>query len=112
MRYHYYNGDSFRYHPGIAVLVCISDTRKVINARLIYFPHNNTMELIWTVVPAIALTVLVVIGLRNWFSFTGDAPKNALVVEVTGKQFGWIFRYTGRDKIFGKRYYKLIDDAE
>jgi len=76
-----------------------------------YFPHNNTMEIVWTVVPAIALTVLVVIGLRNWFTFTSDAPKNALQVEVTGKQFGWIFRYAGTDDVFGKRYYKMIDDA-
>ena len=76
-----------------------------------YFPHNNKMELVWTVVPAIALTVLVVIGLRNWFDFTSDAPKNALHVEITGKQFGWIFRYPGKDKVFGKKYYKIIDDA-
>jgi len=76
-----------------------------------FFPHNNTMEIIWTVIPAIALTVLVVIGLRNWFTFTSDAPKNAMVVEVTGKQFGWIFRYAGEDGVFGKKYYKMIDPA-
>ncbi len=76
-----------------------------------YYLHNNKLELIWTAVPAIAMTVLVVIGLRNWYSFTGPAPKDALQVEITGKQFGWIFRYEGSDKIFGKRYYKLIDDA-
>lgn len=84
-----------------------SDTRKVF-----FFPHNNTMEIIWTVIPAIALTVLVVIGLRNWFTFTGDAPKNSLEVEVTGKQFAWIFRYKGDDGVFGKKYYKMIDDAD
>ena len=83
-----------------------SDKRKAL-----YFPHNNTMEIVWTVVPAIALTILVVIGLSNWFSFTGDAPKNAMQVEVTGKQFGWIFRYAGDDGVFGKKYYKMIDDA-
>ena len=77
----------------------------------LYFPHNNTLEIIWTVVPAIALTILVVIGLRNWFAFTSDAPKNAMIVEVTGKQFGWIFRYPGSDGVLGKRYYKMIDDA-
>ncbi len=76
-----------------------------------YFPHNNTMEIIWTVIPAIALTVLVVIGLRNWFSFTSDAPKDAMVVEVTGKQFGWIFRYPGEDGVFGKKYFRMIDPA-
>lgn len=81
------------------------------NRKVFFFPHNNTMELIWTVIPAIVLTVLVVIGLRNWYSFTGDAPKDAMIVEVTGKQFNWIFRYPGKDKIFGKKYYKNIDDA-
>jgi len=79
------------------------------NAKPFFFPHNNTMEVIWTVIPAIALTFLVVIGLRNWFSFTSEAPSNAIQVEVTGQQFGWIFRYAGKDKTFGKKYYKYID---
>lgn len=83
-----------------------SDTRKAY-----YFPHNNMMEIVWTVIPTLALTILVVIGLRNWFSFTGEAPKNANVVEITGKQFGWIYRYPGNDGVFGKKYYRMIDPA-
>ncbi len=83
-----------------------SDKRKAY-----YFPHNNMMEIVWTVIPTLALTVLVVIGLRNWFSFTGEAPKNANVVEITGKQFGWIYRYPGNDGVFGKKYYRMIDPA-
>lgn len=81
------------------------------NSKPLYFPHNNTMEVIWTVVPAIVLSVLVVIGLRNWFIFTGDAPKESLVVEVTGKQFGWIFRYPGKDNEFGNKYFRNIDPS-
>ncbi len=77
-----------------------------------YFPHDNKLEVIWTVVPAIALTVLVGFGLLYWFRITGEAPKNALQVEVTGKQFGWIFRYPGKDGVFGKKYYQNISDAE
>lgn len=80
------------------------------NQRVYFFPHNNKLELIWTVVPAIALTVLIVIGLRNWFAITSAAPDNALQVEVTGKQFGWMFRYPGKDHIFGQKYYRVIDD--
>ncbi|MFN9115538.1 MAG: cytochrome c oxidase subunit II transmembrane domain-containing protein, partial [Bacteroidota bacterium] len=38
--------------------------------KVFYFPHNNKLELIWTVVPAIFLTVLVVFGLRFWFRIT------------------------------------------
>jgi cytochrome c oxidase subunit 2 len=81
------------------------------NRKVFYFPHNNKLEAIWTVVPAIALTVLVVIGLRNWFKITGDAPANSQVVEVVGKQFGWIMRYPGKDGVFGKKYYRNIDDG-
>lgn len=83
-----------------------SDKRKVF-----FFPHDNRLEVLWTIVPAIVLTVLVVIGLRNWFLFTGEPPKEAMVVEITGKQFNWIFRYPGKDASFGKKYYKNIDDA-
>ena len=77
-----------------------------------YFPHDNKLEVIWTVVPAIALTVLVGFGLFYWFRITGEAPENALQVEVTGKQFGWIFRYPGNDKVFGKKYYQNISDRD
>jgi cytochrome c oxidase subunit 2 len=77
-----------------------------------YFPHNNKLEVIWTVVPAIALTVLVGFGLMYWFQITGEAPRDAVQVEVMGKQFNWIFRYPGKDGIFGNRYYKNISDAE
>jgi cytochrome c oxidase subunit 2 len=77
-----------------------------------YYPHNNKLEVIWTVIPAIALTVLVGFGLYYWFKITGEAPKNAMVVEVTGKQFGWEFRYPGKDGILGKKYYKEINDAK
>jgi cytochrome c oxidase subunit 2 len=79
--------------------------------KVYFFSHSNTLEAIWTIIPAIALTVLVVIGLRNWFLFTGEPPKTAMVVEITGKQFGWIFRYPGKDGAFGKKYYKNIDPA-
>jgi cytochrome c oxidase subunit 2 len=81
------------------------------NRKPFFFAHSTKLELIWTAIPAITLTVLVVFGLRNWFFFTGEPPKNAMVVEVTGKQFGWIFRYPGKDAIFGKKYYKNVDPA-
>ncbi|HQD09879.1 MAG TPA: cytochrome c oxidase subunit II, partial [Flavihumibacter sp.] len=77
-----------------------------------YFPHNNTLELIWTVVPAITLFILVGFGLVYWSRITGDAPANANIVEITGKQFGWIYRYPGKDKVFGKKYYKNINEGK
>ncbi|RYY53154.1 MAG: cytochrome c oxidase subunit II, partial [Chitinophagaceae bacterium] len=64
-----------------------SDTRKPY-----YFPHDNKLELLWTSVPAVVLTVMVGFGIFYWFKITGDAPKDAMVVEVTGSQFKWEFR--------------------
>jgi cytochrome c oxidase subunit 2 len=84
-----------------------SDKRKAY-----YYPHNNKLEIVWTVIPAIALTVLVGFGIYYWFKITGDAPQNAMQVEVTGSQFKWEFRYPGRDGVFGKKYYKQIDPAK
>jgi len=77
-----------------------------------FYPHNNKLELIWTVIPAIALTVLVGFGLFYWYKITGSAPKDAKVVEITGSQFKWEFRYPGKDGILGKKYFKNIDPAK
>lgn len=82
------------------------------NKKAFYFPHNNRLEVIWTVIPAIVLTVLVGFGLYYWFQITGEAPKNSLVVEVTGKQFNWEFRYPGKDAVFGKKYFKNTDETK
>ncbi len=75
-----------------------------------FFAHSTKLEAIWTVIPAIALGVLVVIGLRHWLKITGEAPKNSLIVEITGKQFGWMMRYPGKDGVFGKKHYRNIDE--
>ncbi|HEU4471008.1 MAG TPA: cytochrome c oxidase subunit II transmembrane domain-containing protein, partial [Flavisolibacter sp.] len=76
-----------------------------------YFPHDNRLEVIWTVIPAIVLTVLVGFGLYYWFQITGEAPKEAQVVEVTGSQFKWEFRYPGKDNTLGRKYYKEINEG-
>jgi cytochrome c oxidase subunit 2 len=84
-----------------------SDKRKAY-----YFTHNNKLEIIWTGIPAITLTILVVFGLKYWFKFTADAPKNSQVIEITGHQFGWEIRYPGKDGILGRKNYKLTDAAK
>ncbi len=81
------------------------------NQKAFYFPHNNKLELIWTVIPAIVLTVLVGFGIFYWFKITGAAPKNAMQVEIVGKQFGWEMRYPGKDGILGKKYFKNVNPA-
>lgn len=76
-----------------------------------FFAHNNKLELIWTTIPAIAMAILVAIGLRNWYDVTSPAPADATVVEVVGKQFNWLIRYPGKDNELGKRDFRNINDA-
>ena len=77
--------------------------------KALYQPHNNKLEVIWTVVPAIFLTILVGFGLFYWFKMTGDAPKDSQIVEITGKQFNWMMRYPGKDGVLGRKNYRLTD---
>jgi cytochrome c oxidase subunit 2 len=86
--------------------------------KAFYFPHNNKLELLWTTIPAIALTVLVVFGLKYWFKMTNDPPVTSMVngvekkttlVEITGHQFGWEMRYPGKDGVLGKKNYQLYN---
>lgn len=75
-----------------------------------FYPHNNTIERLWTIIPAIALTVLVLYGFFTWRAITNPADeeiKRAVNIEITGEQFKWNVRYAGENNQFGERNYKL-----
>ena len=80
--------------------------------KVFYYPHNNKLEVIWAVVPAIFLTVLVGFGLYYWFGITKEAPEGSQVVEITGKQFNWLVRYPGKDAVLGRKNYRLTNASE
>ena len=76
-----------------------------------FYPHNNAVERIWTIVPAIVLTVLVLLGFFTWRSITNppeEEQKRAVLIEVRGEQFKWNIRYSGADNKVGISNYKLI----
>jgi len=83
--------------------------------RAYFYPHNNTIEKIWTVIPAIVLTVLVITGFFTWKTVTnsldvkGDTP--AIDIDITGHQFAWEVRYPGKDGKLGGKDYKLTSST-
>jgi len=79
------------------------------NGRAFYFPDNNKLELAWTVIPAIVLTVLVAMGIDKWFKIFSEAPSDAIVLEATAKQFSWYLRYPGADNELGPRDFTLVN---
>jgi cytochrome c oxidase subunit 2 len=82
------------------------------NRKAHFYPHNNTLEIVWTLVPAVIMAGLVFTGLRVWNKVMSDAPKDAEIIEIMGKQFGWQVRYGGVENgKLGNYNYKLIDDV-
>lgn len=59
-------------------------------------------ELTWTLVPALGLLILGVLGEVVWAHVYSAPPRTAQQVEVTGRQFFWYIRYPGPDGRFGR----------
>jgi cytochrome c oxidase subunit 2 len=81
--------------------------------KALFFAHSNKLELIWTIVPSLALTVLILIGLNNWNSIMEPIPAETdhVLIELTGQQFTWTARYAGEDKKLGRSHVTLIEGA-
>lgn len=80
--------------------------------RASFYPDNNKLEVIWTIIPAIVLTLLVFSGWKVWRDITSEAPEDAVVVEIVGKQFNWFARYPGKnDGELGAYNYRMIDNT-
>jgi cytochrome c oxidase subunit II len=60
-------------------------------------PHqthgNTTVEIIWTVIPALILAAIAVPTVRAIFQTNAIPGKEALTIEVVGHQWWWEFRY-------------------
>jgi cytochrome c oxidase subunit 2 len=76
--------------------------------KAVFFPHDNRLELIWTVIPSIVLAIIIIYGLTIWNRITDDAGEDALVIELYSRQFDWTARYPGPDGKLGASDYRLI----
>lgn len=78
--------------------------------KALYYPHNNKLEILWTTIPAIALTVLVLFGFRIWVNTTMTAKDvESYEIELYAYQFGWKIRYPGPDGKLGNADYRLLN---
>lgn len=80
------------------------------NRSAVFNPHDNRLEIIWTIIPAVVMAILVVYGLDTWNTVMSDVGENEeyMEIEATGMQFAWIIRYPGEDGELGARDYRRI----
>ncbi len=77
--------------------------------KALYYPDNSRLEVVWTIIPAIVLSLLVFSGWKVWTDITAAAPEDAEEIEILGYQFAWTARYPGKDDQLGNFDYRLID---
>ncbi len=77
--------------------------------KAFFFSHNNKLEVIWTVVPTIVLTALIIYGLKTWDrAMNVEVTKETKIIEIYAKQFGWTARYSGEDNVLGSANFRLV----
>ena len=53
---------------------------------------NTTVEIVWTIIPAVILALIAVPTIRGIFA-TAETPAGSMTIEVIGHQWWWEFRY-------------------
>ena len=81
--------------------------------KALFIPHNDKLEVFWTIIPAVVMTFLVVGGLDAWNEVMSDVKdgEDYIEIEATGFQFGWNLRYPGPDGQLGAKNFRLISGS-
>jgi len=97
---YYITGATFLLVTGALVLFLILYRQRE-GRRATYVHGNTTLEVIWTIVPAIILVVLSFMSQASWGHIKGRVPPSDVHVQVTAKQFNWEMLYPGPDGKIG-----------
>jgi|TARA_B110000495_G_C22918898_1_gene536827 cytochrome c oxidase subunit 2 len=78
--------------------------------KALFYSDNHKLEFLWTIIPAIVLTILITYGLVTWSDIMNvDQDEDPIVIELYAQQFNWKARYSGEDNALGKSNVRLID---
>ena len=75
--------------------------------KAFWFPHNNAIEMAWTIVPAVVLIMLISYGMSTWGNIMNPEEEPDLNVEFVSEQFKWTTRYAGEDGKLGEASFAL-----
>jgi len=78
--------------------------------RARYTHGNASLEIVWTVIPALILVVLTLLSAPTWARIEMRIPQTDLQILVTAKQFNWQVTYPGPDGKFGTEDDKTFDN--
>jgi len=76
--------------------------------KAFWFPHNNRLEMAWTIVPATVLILLITYGMSTWDNIMNPEEEAELNVEFVSEQFKWTTRFAGVDSTLGEASFALF----
>jgi cytochrome c oxidase subunit 2 len=83
------------------------------NTKATFITHNNRLEFIWTIIPAIVLFGLILYGMTTWSQIMNfDEDEDALVIELYAQQWNWKARYAGNDNVLGDANVRFLNDYD
>tara|TARA_R110000868_G_scaffold102146_7_gene281358 strand:+ start:12243 stop:13307 length:1065 start_codon:yes stop_codon:yes gene_type:complete len=78
--------------------------------KALFLADNDRLEFIWTIIPVIVLSGLILWGLYTWTNIMDvNDEDDPLIVELYGQQFNWTARYGGSDNVLGEANVRMID---
>ncbi len=80
------------------------------NRRATYTHGNTTLEIIWTVIPALMLATLALMSRTTWAEIKWRQPPSDFTIMVTAKQFNWEIAYPGPDGELGTEDDVVMDN--
>lgn len=83
----------FLFVEGILLYTIFRYRRRSESDRPEHVHGNTTLEVLWTVIPAIVLAFIAVPTVQTIFRTQAKARTDALQIEVIGHQWWWEFRY-------------------
>jgi len=83
----------FVFVEGILIYALIRFRRRGAPRQPEHVHGNTTLEILWTIIPAVILVVIAIPTVRTIFRTGAAARADALQVEVVGHQWWWEFRY-------------------
>ncbi|EMY81254.1 cytochrome c oxidase subunit II [Psychroflexus gondwanensis] len=78
--------------------------------KALFYADNDKLEFVWTIIPVITLSALIIYGLFSWSEIMNvEETDDTLVVEIYAYQFAWRARYSGEDRTLGEANVRFIE---
>lgn len=78
--------------------------------KALYMHGNTTLEVVWTIIPALVFIGLGIASKAKWNAIKVNIPETDTVIQVTAKQFNWEILYPGPDGQFHTADDKQVDN--